>query len=424
MKIVDVRLLLPADSSFFRNGQPSGDIAHRGWVTKLRVANPMSIYPAHAESRRTWMGPGQEHYAIEIETDTGHVGFCANYYGGAMACEIIRSHFSRFLIGQDPLDTSLIWDQMYRSCLPYGHGGLTGMAIAGVDLALWDLKGKVLGQPVHRLLGGETKKDGIPCYLTTHPDAVGHWKESGFLGVKIAAPYGAESGRAGILGMEKLIRQMRDTIGDDKEIMIDCYMSWDQDFAIRLAERVRDCDVKWFEDPLPSGWSATANLELRRLLSPIGLANGNMEFDYKAFAELIDNGASSVIQPEIHWCGGMTAALRIAAYAARHNVPVVPHGPNVYPLHFVMANAGSPYAEFVTGGDGTTVSSIFDLLLDQPLPQDGRIHLSNEPGFGVRLNHDRLRSYPEGRQFRPATDRVLRPEAPGIAASAATARDL
>ena len=64
MKIVDVRLLLPADSSFFRNGQPSGDIAHRGWVTKLRVANPMSIYPAHAESRRTWMGPGQEHYAI------------------------------------------------------------------------------------------------------------------------------------------------------------------------------------------------------------------------------------------------------------------------------------------------------------------------------------------------------------------------
>jgi L-rhamnonate dehydratase len=104
-------------------------------------------------------------------------------------------------------------------------------------------------------------------------------------------------------------------------------------------------------------------------------------------------GASSVIQPEIHWCGGMTAVLRIAAYADRHGVPVVPHGPNVYPMHFVMANVGSPYAEFVTGGDGTAVAHIFDLLLDQPLPRDGRVHLSDAPGFGVRLNFDRLRKY-------------------------------
>jgi L-rhamnonate dehydratase len=118
-----------------------------------------------------------------------------------------------------------------------------------------------------------------------------------------------------------------------------------------------------------------------------------MEFDPRAFAQLLDRAASSVIQPELHWCGGMTGALRIAAYADRHHVPVVPHGPNVYPMHFVMANVGSPYAEFVTGGDGTTLKHVFDLLLDQPLPRNGRIHLSPEPGFGVRLNHDRLRRY-------------------------------
>ncbi len=394
MKITNVRVLLPVDSSFFRSGAASGDITKRGWVTKLRVANPMSIYPAYASSRLSWMGPGQEHYAIEIETDSGEVGVCANYYGGAMACEIIRSHFKRFLVGQDPMDSARIWDQMYRSSLPYGHGGLTGMAIAGVDLALWDLKGKVLGQPVYRLLGGSTKSDGIPCYLTTHPDAVGHWKDSGFLGVKIAAPFGTESGRAGLLGMEKLIQGLRDAVGPDKEIMVDCYMSWDKEFALRVAQRVADCDVKWFEDPLPSGWTVRENAELRQLLGPIGLANGNLEFSHRAFADLLEARASSVIQPEIHWCGGLTAALRIAAYADRYDVPVVPHGPNIYPFHFVMANAGSPYAEFVTGGDGTTLANIFDLLLDQPLPKDGRLHLSDEPGFGVRLNYDRLRHYP------------------------------
>ncbi|WP_309085474.1 enolase C-terminal domain-like protein [Chelativorans sp.] len=394
MRIADVRLLLPADCSYFTDSAASEDIAQRGWVTRLQVANPMSTYPQYAMSRRSWMGPGQEHYAIEIETDTGEVGVCANYYGGAMACEIIRAHFRRFLLGQDPFDSAKIWDQMYRASLPYGHGGLIGMAIAGVDLALWDLKGKLLGQPVYKLLGGATKDDGIPCYLTTHSDAVGHWRDSGFLGVKIAAPFGAESGRAGVLKMEKLIRELRETIGPDKEIMIDCYMSWGHEFALAVAERVKNCGVKWFEDPLPSGWAADANRDLRKALVPIGLANGNMEFDHHAFAGLLEAGASSVIQPEIHWCGGLTAVLRIAAYAEHHHVPLVPHGPNIYPMHLVMANAGSPYAEFVTGGDGTTLVNIFDLLLDQPLPVEGRYHLPDTPGFGVRLNHDRLRKYP------------------------------
>lgn len=393
MKITDVRLYLPKESSRFQDGGKSGDIAKRGWVTQLQIANPMSIYPPYAGSRKSWMGPGQEHYAIEIETDTGHVGVCANYYGGPMACEIIRVHYSRFLIGQNPLDSGRIWDQMERASLPYGLGGLTGMAQAGVDLALWDLKGKILGQPVFRLIGGETKQEGIPCYLTTHPDSVGHWRESGFIGIKIAAPYGQESGRDGILAMEKLIRQLRETVGPSKEIMIDCYMSWGTEFASRVAERVRDCDVKWFEDPMPSGWAARANRDLRDRIAPIMLANGNMEFHHKAYAEMLDAGASDIVQPEIHWVGGLTPLLWIAAYAGRHNVPVVPHGASIYPFHFVMGNVGSPFAEFVTGGDGSTLANIFDLLLDSPLPENGRMKLPETPGFGVRLNFDRLRNF-------------------------------
>lgn len=390
MKITDVRLFLTRHGSR-ESGVTSEEIRDRGWVTRAKIANPMSLYPEFAHERRSWMGPGQEHYAIEIETDEGHVGCCANYYGGPMACTIIRSHFRRFLLGKDPFDIERIWDQMYRSTLPYGLGGLVGMAMAGVDLALWDLLGKILDQPVYRLLGGETKGDGIPCYITVHPDQASHWKGSGFIGVKIAAPFGAESGRSGIVAMEDVIARLRDAVGDDMEIMVDCYMSWDIEFTCRVAERVRSYDVRWFEDPLPSGWAAEGNALLRERLSPVLLATGNLEFHYKAFYDALRHGATDIVQPEPHWCGGLTPLRWIAAFAKPDGIPVVPHGPTVYPLHFVMANVGSPYAEFVTGGDGDTITPAFDLLLDQPLPVDGRIFLDPaKAGFGVRLNHARL----------------------------------
>lgn len=391
MKIRDIRLYLAADQG--GTGATSGNIARRGWVTQLQVANPMSVYPAYAAERRSWMGPGQDHYAIEIETDGGDMGVCANYYGGPMACAIIDQHFRRFLIGQDPFDTARIWDQMDRASLPYGLGGLTAMAMAGVDLALWDLKGKLAGLPVYRLIGGATKPEGIRCYVTTHPDCAAGWGERGFLGVKVAAPWGQESGHDGIASMAAMLARLRETLGGGTELMVDCYMSWSHDFALRLAERIRGLDIKWFEDPLPNGHAAAANRALRERIAPVGLAVGNLEFHHRAFAELLDASACDVIQPEVHWIGGLTPLLWIAAYAGRHRVPVVPHGPNVYPFHFVMANAGSPYAEFVTGGDGRGLAQIFDLLLDQPLPVGGRMLLPDRPGFGVRLNMARLRPY-------------------------------
>jgi len=354
----------------------------------------MSIYPDYAEERRSWMGLGQEHYAIEIETDARLVGFCANYYGGTLACDIILRHFRRLLIGQDPFDIARLWDQMHRASLPYGLGAVVGMAIAGVDLALWDLLGKALDQPVFRLIGGQTKTDGIPCYVTTHPDKAAEWKDRGFIGVKIAAPYGAESGLHGVKEMEAIVGRLRDSVGESMEVMIDCYLSWGTEFTTRVADRVRRYGVRWFEDPLPSGWNSADYARLRSLVSPVLVTNGNLEFHYKAFFDLLDHRASDVIQPELHWCGGLTPALWIAAYAKRFDVPVVPHGPSVYPLHLTMATTNAPYAEFVAGGDGSEVRPVFDLLVDQPLPVDGRITLPlDKPGFGVRLNHDRLIPY-------------------------------
>lgn len=360
-----------------------------GWATNSLIANPMSVYPQYARVRSLWMGPGQDPYAIEIVTDEGLTGCAVNYGGGSASCLIIAQHFSRFLIGADPFNIEMLWDQMYRSTMPYGLGGVTAMAMSGVDLALWDLMGKALQQPVYRLLGGKTKET-IPCYVTTHPDLVSSWKDSGFLGVKIAAPWGAADCRSGLQKMQRCLEACRLALGEGMELMVDCYLSWDIEFASRLAERVRGCDVKWFEDPLQNGWAEHQNAELRSRISPIQVAIGNLEFDYKAFAAILAARACDVIQPEMQWCGGLTAVRRIAAMAKSYDVPVIPHGSGVYNYHFVQSNLNSPFAEFLSVGDGTTVRPIFDALLGEPLPKNGHVTLGDAPGFGVELNHELL----------------------------------
>lgn len=396
MKITGFKLYTIKTGDTGARGAAQGESQYwgGGWQARTLIANPMSVYPAYAKVRTLWMGPGQDPYAIEIETDKGVTGSCVNYGGGAFACAVIDQHFRRFLIGQDPFNIEMIWDQMNRSTLPYGLGGITNMAMAGVDLALHDLVARSLNIPVYQLIGGQTK-ESIPCYATIHPDFADHWKKRGFFGVKIAAPWGVESGREGIQNMEKLIAKLRSDLGDKMEIMIDCYLSWDVEFASRLAERIRKYDVKWFEDPLQNGWATTQNAYLRERIAPIQLATGNLEYHYKAFHEIIERRATDIIQPEIQWCGGLTPTRRIAAMAKPHDMPVIPHGASVYNYHFVMSNTNSPYAEFLTTGEGTDLHPIFDTIVGEPLPKDGRVFLDpKKPGFGVELNRAKLQPYP------------------------------
>src|ERR1700722_2017023 len=202
MKIVAIRLYKVRSGNTGERGAEFGESQYwgGGWQTHALIANPMSVYSKYARLRSLWMGPGQDPYAIEILTDEGVTGCAVNYGGGPAACLVIAQHFTRFLVGEDPFNIEKLWDQMYRSTLPYGLGGVTAMAISGVDLALWDLMGKALKQPVYKLLGVQTK-ESIPCYVTTHPDLVASWKNSGFLGVKVAAPWGAADRRSGLAKM-------------------------------------------------------------------------------------------------------------------------------------------------------------------------------------------------------------------------------
>jgi L-alanine-DL-glutamate epimerase-like enolase superfamily enzyme len=395
MKITGFKLYTISSGDTGARGAAHGESQYwgGGWQAGTLISNPMSVHPKYSRIRSLWMGPGQDPYAIEIETDEGVTGSCVNYGGGAFSCAVIDQHFRRFLIGQDPFNIELIWDQMNRSTMPYGLGGITNMAMAGVDLALYDLVARSLDIPVYKLLGGQTK-DSIPCYATIHPDYAEHWKDRGFFGVKIAAPWGVESGREGLKNMENLIAKLRSDLGDDMEIMIDCYLSWDVEFASRLAERIRPYDVKWFEDPLQNGWATEQNAYLRERIAPIQLATGNLEYHYKAFHDIIARRATDIIQPEIQWCGGLTPTRRIAAMAKPYDMPVIPHGASVYNYHFVLSNTNSPYAEFLTTGEGRDLHPIFDTIIGEPLPVNGHITLDpKKPGFGVELNRDKLKPY-------------------------------
>ena len=161
MKITAIRLFKVRSGNAGERGAEFGESQYwgGGWQTHALIANPMSRYSKYARLRSLWMGPGQDPYAIEILTDEGVIGGAVNYGGGPAACQVIAQHFSRFLIGEDPFNIEKLWDQMYRSTLPYGLGGVTAMAMSGVDLALWDLMGKTLNQPVYNLLGGRRRVD-------------------------------------------------------------------------------------------------------------------------------------------------------------------------------------------------------------------------------------------------------------------------
>jgi L-rhamnonate dehydratase len=391
MEIEDIRLYTLTSGQQGERGAADGESQYwgGGWHNDVEHANPMSMYDADVADRSFWQGPGQDPFAIEIELEDGTVGVAANYGGGRYACDVVDTHLRRFVEGASVFDTERIWEQMYRSQLPADQGGIYYMAMSGIDLALWDAKGKVTGQPVYNLIGGRTH-DRIPCYVTTHPSIMEHVADEGFIGVKLAMPWGPADGRSAIGEIVDIVAEARETFDAGTELMLECYMGWDSEFTVRVAERIREYDVKWIEDPLVPDHPEARYAEIKDTVKPIQLAAGNLEFGHRSFHRLLDTGAVDILQPELQWIGGLTEACRIASMAKPHDVPVIPHCAGVYNYHFVAAHTNAPFAEYIMPGDGTTIGPIFEAIEGEPVPEDGAITLPDDPGFGVELDRDRL----------------------------------
>jgi len=361
------------------------DQAGGHWIDD-HIATPMSRYPEYRESRQSFGINVLGTLVVEIEAENGAVGFAVTT-GGEPAAFIVEKHLARFLEGRDPAEVEKIWDQMYFSTQYYGRKGLVVNAISGVDLALWDLLGKLRDEPVHQMLGGAVRDELIFYATGARPDAA---KRLGFIGGKMPLHHGPAEGEEGLQKNLAMIEDMRHRCGEDFWLMLDCWMSLDLNYATRLATKAWDFGLKWIEEALSPDdyWGYAALKEA----VPAGMlvTTGEHEATRWGFRMLLDMGCCDIIQPDVGWCGGVTELIKIANLADAQGALMIPHGSSVYSYHFVITRHNSPFAEFLMmHPTAEEVVPMFNpLLLDEPVPVNGKIPLSalDKPGFGVALN--------------------------------------
>lgn len=355
------------------------------WIDQ-QVSTPMSKYPEYRLSRKSFGLNVLGSLVVEIEATDGTTGFAVTT-GGDLGCWIVERHLARFLVGQLVTDIEKMWDQMYQATLFYGRKGIVLNTISGVDLALWDLLAKVRREPVHALLGGAVR-DELQFYATgARPDLA---QKMGFIGGKFPLRHSPSEGEEGFRKNIEQLEEMRQLVGPDFWLMLDCWMSLDVNYATRLAHAGHALGLKWIEEAIPPDdyWGYA---QLRRNV-PAGMlvTTGEHEATRWGFRLLLEMGCCDIIQPDVGWCGGMTELIKISALADAHNTLVIPHGSSVYSYHFVVTRPNSPFAEFLMmSPKADEVVPMFNpLLLDEPVPVLGRMKVSalDAPGFGVRLN--------------------------------------
>lgn len=359
------------------------------WTKDAEVANPMSRYPRYKKLRASWR-PGFGEVGCVVIAEDGEFGFGTTSFG-APAISVINDHLGPLLAGEPAFATEKLYDMMVRLASPYSAAGLASYAISAIDLALWDLKGKALGQPVYALAGGPVRDD-VFCYATGN-DTDWHM-ELGFKATKLACPYGPADGLAALEGNEKLVAETRELIGPSVDLMLDCWMAFDVEFAVRLAERLRPYRLRWIEDCLTPE-NMDAHGALRERLPWQGIATGEHWYTPYPFMTAASQHLADIFQPDICWVGGFTACRRIAHVAEAAGIEVIPHAGMNTPFgqHFTAATTNATWGEcFVGGGPGVPLSAS-TAYPGMAVPVNGRLTPSDAPGFGIDVTLERLKDW-------------------------------
>ena len=384
MNITDIRILQLNAPQRELKTQPR----RQPWAADAEVANPMSRYPKVKRHRNLWL-PRWGGAWVQVVAEDGTWGLAVLNH--APPCIPVVEHLASQLIGEDCLAIDKLADMMFRMTKPYGSTGLASYAISAIDLALWDLKGKLLGQPVYRLLGG-AQKERIFCYATGND--VDWYMELGFKAFKLACPYGPADGVEGIHKNEEFVARAREMIGDECELMLDCWMAFDVEYTVRLAEVLRPYRLKWMEECLLSE-DYDAHLALRRRLPWQTLATGEHWYTHVPFQWAVRHQAVDILQPDINWVGGMSTCQKIAAMADGGGLNVILHGGGntVYGQHFTHATPSAPWCEcFVATPPGVPLEEAWRLP-GQAAPVDGWLVPSDAPGFGLEIPEKWLEPY-------------------------------
>lgn len=381
LKITGIRLVQARP----RRQPPAYTPSAGSWSTQgVEVASPMALYPEYKLRRESYFPDpgGVAGFMVEVSTDKGIKGYGT---GGAGGGPIVTGHFAKLLMGRDPFDIERNWDIMWRGTMHYGRMGVTMNAISGVDLALWDIVGQALGEPVWRLLGGETKAR-IPAYCTGND--IDQHIEFGYKRLKLAMAHGPVDSIAGMRKNVELVKSTRDKLGPDGDIMLDCWMAWSERYTVEIAEMMAPYRVYWMEEVLqPHDYAGFGRLNAA--IKSTRIVTGEHEYGRYGFRYLQEHNAAQIWQPDINWCGGLTELRKIGAMAAAYDIPVIPHGGGLSDAaHWILATTNSPWSELFLpppGGPKEVYSMHEEQYGISRGPEGIYMRPSSKPGFGRDL---------------------------------------
>jgi len=318
-----------------------------------------------------------------IKTDQGITGFGMGA-GGSAAVEIIDGHLKHLLIDANPLNVEQLWDQMYSSALFYGRRGLFTMALSAVDNALWDIAGKHAGQPVHQLLGAQTR-DRIAIYQSGGD--ITQAQAGGIRHFKLFPRVGPDTPAAAMNRTIDQVLAARETMGPEGNLMTDCVSrTGTVDWAVGFAERLRPANL-YFMEELLSPDDVFGYAELVRRVGGGGpgwtrIACGEHEYTQHGFDVLVRLSSADVLQPDMTWCGGVTAGRRIARLVEAAGLEIIPHrGGSLWGLPIALTSPSCTMAESFPAG-----SAILDAM--KPQAENGDFLAPDAPGFGTQLTEE------------------------------------
>jgi L-rhamnonate dehydratase len=344
----------------------------------MRITEIHATQPQFPDAPRDWRSSlGQ--IVVEVQTDTGLTGLGVGG-GGAASIHIVHTVLRDLLLGRDAREVEELHREMETHTMLYGRKGIVIMAISGVDLALWDLRGKATGKSVARCLAPDLDAGRRLSTYATVVDAAGAEVAAtrGHRGIKLHAERLGERPEPSVVA--SLLRAVRGVIGDDRFLMLDGFARWDVETTLRIADAVGEFEVAWLEEPLrPDDFAGYEELARR---CPLPIAGGEHEYTALGFRELVERGLHQILQPDINWCGGMTTVVEVYRMAKAKGLRVCPHrGAEAFALHAIAALDTDPLAE--------SPRPWFRCLQGAPDIQAGTICVSDQPGFGVTLGEPR-----------------------------------
>jgi L-rhamnonate dehydratase len=381
MRIKSVR---PVSIAFPRAAPPKG--RRENWHKHLPRGLPMNRFEDYPPTLpgRTPGFRGREVW-VEVTAEDGSFGLGRTSFGAPVA-ELVRGEYAELLVGRDALATELLNALMWEASRRYGTLGHACVAISGIDLALWDLKGKLLGQPVYRLLGGPSRSR-IPLYATTND--VDWALKLGFRRIKLPNQVHWSQGLEGLAILEEQVAAARALVGPKVELMLNPVMAFDVEYAIRVAEVLKRYDFRWMEEPLiPENIRGLG--AIKRAVPGMPIATGEDHHTRYPFLEMLRQEVVDIVQPDLQWSGGLSEVVKINTLAEAHGVKCMPHAAMNTPFgqHAVAALVNCPLGEFHISSDVGVPLDHADLVPGTAVPKDGFVEVSDAPGFGIEVKRE------------------------------------